>query len=1238
MPSRGYASFFPGNTGRLNIPSSGIDEFLKGPSRSSLSSLSALGRLMSGAGYGGYGGGRATRLTAKEREELLNQSKMAQAQNAVFNNEEFRQRYQMAMQSSAAKAQQAVKDMQQAYIKPIASQFGVDAGRLSDIMMGQLSAETRQRVRDVKEDKLSYAGQKALHGLTNFFTTTLGNAIPYFRTESERDAASKRAIEESRAIDQNNAYGRDQLLRQQEGEGFLDLGSGETGSYLANMAEMIGENVPAIAATLTPAGIVGAAGNALRLGAAGLNALRTGALMGAGAGVGAAMSSEGFRQRVFSDPNLSPEQQRAALDSPEATANTALGAALGGIPFGAEGLWRMAAPRIPFTAAGRRVAADTAAQAAELTAARAAVPLAEREAVLDAGRRAALEAEAQRQTYQTMAPAFLSRAGQQARWMVPEVAAMNVGQTAGSNILYGGATGQDVPWTEGLGEAVASSIPLGLLGAGMSAASMGGRARSSFLRNFRDDGTPKITNAQLARTLNSRINNGTLGDVGTLDALRRFRADWGDEASFADVLAQVDPQYHDMLGKVYNLLGKSDITAADIAAAFGRRETPEAPIIDTGAPIEQGSPVIQTGTPIEQRPQLPVGTGRAAQDVIFAGEAPRGFREERVRQRPESEGSVRENLPVMRDGLPSGSDTTLPPRYEDPIPVGPAPTTPPARPTTSPAQPTTPPAAPVPTPSGTGRGKGRGKIMEAAQQAVDTVLPKPVPLPNTGQTSFVTFNTEQASPTIRRIADYVRSENRTISAAQILDSFINDMRTQKASTKQVKAHYATIKSLLEDITRNKGTKGSVAHVSVRPEVANFWSIIKSTLGSFKGDVTLKSLQKFRESLNEPKNPAGQSRTQGVGRNVTRGEAAGDAGDTATSGAVAPVARDADTQTAEPAAPADTTAGRTDESGRTGGAEAPDVRAGEVAVPAAEPDGTQPVGTRTDGGRGAEPAAEGTSAAGESTGVAPAAGSGSENIQQSAQGAGDGKAVKAKGAKQPAKPRGRRVTPEDSARVGEQVRQQVEADPALVPPANRVDEPAAPATETQDAPKVIVRRKGAKNKQKEVKAAEAPKTTEDTAIDDAVEKLLNLSNNIRKQHDKRILQQTVKDLEEQESISSSLGIREVYDVLSGARSNQNLTPAKLRAAVEKDLNLLYRVATEGEATLNKKQQAQYKELTSLLPEGATIDQSDIQAAIAYKTSAENDGMKISGGKALMNILGESNTTKDALDTKPTTICR
>ena len=1108
MPSRGYTSFFPGNTGRLNIPSSGIDEFLKGPSRSSLSSLSALGRLMSGAGYGGYGGSRATKLTAKEREELLNQSKMAQAQNAVFNNEEFRQRYQSAMQSSAAKAQQAVKDMREAYIKPIASQFGVDAGKLSDIMMGQLSAETKQRVRDVKEDKLSYAGQKALHGLTNFFTTTLGNAIPFFRTEAERDAASKRAIEESRAIDQNNAYGRDQLLRQQEGEGFLDLGSGETGSYLANMAEMIGENVPAIAATLTPAGIVSAAGNALRLGTAGLNALRTGALMGAGAGVGAAMSSEGFRQRVFSDPNLSPEQQRAALDSPEATANTALGAALGGIPFGAEGLWRMAAPRIPFTAAGRRVAADTAAQAAELTAARAAVPLAEREAVLDAGRRAALEAEAQRQAYQTMAPTFLSRAGQQARWMVPEVAAMNVGQTAGSNILYGGATGQDVPWTEGLGEAVASSIPLGLLGAGMSAASMGGRARTNFLRNFRDDGTPKITNAQLARTLNRRINNGTLGDVGTLDALRRFRADWGDEASFADVLAQVDPQYHDILGKVYNLLGKSDITAKDITAAFGKRQEVLVPEVVSPEPEVAAEPAVLESNAV--RAALPEG-------AIAAGSE--------------------------RSGIP-------------PIAVGPA---------------------------------------------------------------------EEISPAVSQAA--------------------------------------------------------------------------------------------RSVLNEPKSPAGQSRTQGVGRNVTRGEAAGDAGDTATSGAVAPVARDADTQTAEPAAPADTTAGRTDESGRTGGAEAPDVRAGEVAVPAAEPDGTQPVGTRADGGRGAEPATEGTPTAGESTRVASAEGSRSENIQQSAQGAGDGEIVRAQRgesvsrfvrnmsdeslgavareidtalgltgdnsytaqlsreggadiireliaqraantkskkkndvavrrivrnamqqAEQPAGPRVRRATSEDSARVGEQVRQQVEADPALIPPANRVDEPVAPATETQDAPKVIIRRKGAKNKQKEVKAAETPKTTEDAAIDDAVEKLLNLSKNIRKQHDKRMLQQTVKELEEQESVSSPLGVREVYDVLSDARANQNLTPAKLRAAIEKDLNLLYRVATEGEVALNKKQQAQYKELASLLPEGATIDQSDIQAAIAYKTSAENDGMKVSGGKALMNILGESNTTRDALDTKPTTVCR
>lgn len=771
--------------------------------------------------------------------------------------------------------------------------------------------------------------------------------------------------------------------------------------------------------------------------------------------------------------------------------------------------------------------------------------------------------------------------------------------------------------------------------------------------------------------------------------------------------------------------------------------------------------------------------------------------------------------------------------------------------------------------------------MEAAQQAVDTVLPKPVPLPNTRQTSFVTFNTEQASPTIRRIADYVRSENRIISAAQVLDAFINDMRTQKASTKQVKAHYATIKSLLEDITRNKGTKGSVAHVSVRPEVANFWSIIKSTLGNFKGDVTLKSLQKFRESLNVPETLTEQYGNQRVGNNVPAGETTAN---TSTPGIPRPVeapASRASESTPQPAAPADTGAGRTDESGRPGGAEAQNVGQGEVAVPAAEPDGTQPVGTRADGGRGAESAAEGTPAAGESAGVAPAEGSRSENIQQPAQGAGDGKIVKAKGAKQPAKPRGRRATSEDSARVGEQVRQQVEADPALVPPANRVDEPAASLAETPKAPEIpalsegplITREEfpavqkyinelpmdrleqlalivdksdnktgleknsfyyllkntpdradvfrdmlimdantsnprnpatrelhgilkdfiegkitppeapsapaasektrsktrsgkgrkkaeaGSGQKKKQEKPAVPPKNSEEAAIDAAVEKLLNLKNKALKQHEQDMVRSEAKEtvalenteyVEKQTSAQSEertrparitdedrkvmidnirvmnpedlrkiavrvdpfitdsgdykftylldvayggsnmvkdhlyelaadsygtykrheetnklntklsredfdkiqriiknvvdsrpatiVPLSDVYDILTNAHSSEGLTPAKVRSAVEKDLSALYDFYTSGKEYLSKKKLAQYEEVSKLLPKNTFIDPDTMDRAIAYQISAENQKMKVSGGKALLHELGLYKPTKDILDTKPTTVCR
>ena len=143
-----------------------------------------------------------------------------------------------------------------------------------------------------------------------------------------RDKIMRDAIE-------NNAYLRNQQLREAEGAGLFDRAFNGTGSPWTNLTTTAAEMLPDFAADIAPAASLGATG--------GLIAGPPGAILGTALGTGVSMLLGGAEERgqylsnVATDSRLSEEQRAEALSGPEAAGAFAVGAGLSALPGGIMG-------------------------------------------------------------------------------------------------------------------------------------------------------------------------------------------------------------------------------------------------------------------------------------------------------------------------------------------------------------------------------------------------------------------------------------------------------------------------------------------------------------------------------------------------------------------------------------------------------------------------------------------------------------------------------------------------------------------------------------------------------------------------------------------------------------------------------------------------------------------------------------------------------------------------------------
>lgn len=154
-------------------------------------------------------------------------------------------------------------------------------------------------------------------------------------TAEDKRISGERRDKIMRDTIENNAYLRNQQLREAEGAGLFDRAFNGTGSTWTNLTTTAAEMLPDFAADIAPAASLGTVG--------GLLGGPPGAILGATLGTGVSMLLGGAEERgqylsnVATDSRLSEEQRAEALSGPEAAGAFAVGAGLSALPGGIMG-------------------------------------------------------------------------------------------------------------------------------------------------------------------------------------------------------------------------------------------------------------------------------------------------------------------------------------------------------------------------------------------------------------------------------------------------------------------------------------------------------------------------------------------------------------------------------------------------------------------------------------------------------------------------------------------------------------------------------------------------------------------------------------------------------------------------------------------------------------------------------------------------------------------------------------
>lgn len=231
-------------------------------------------------------------------------------------------------QKSVGAQKETLDRFRQDLLPKLQERYGFSTTEATDVsksLLAEPSALHQREATALKEASkadavFSMMSQKAGHFLESLFDP---------RPTAERALSrAERQRKEIEALQESNAYLRDQAKREVEGEGFFSRGGGDTGSYLANLGIAASDALPGLATTMGGA-LAGAKLGAL---AAGPGGALAGTILGAAFPSAVDVSRQAISQ-VEAMPDVSTEQKQQIIEDAH-DRNLAIGAAASVLPTG----------------------------------------------------------------------------------------------------------------------------------------------------------------------------------------------------------------------------------------------------------------------------------------------------------------------------------------------------------------------------------------------------------------------------------------------------------------------------------------------------------------------------------------------------------------------------------------------------------------------------------------------------------------------------------------------------------------------------------------------------------------------------------------------------------------------------------------------------------------------------------------------------------------------------------------
>ena len=254
------------------------------------------------------------------------------AVDALNSDEAFRTAFDSMGNASVEKQGEILSDLEKNVVPNIAKGQAVEVQEAITSIMKKAREGLNKRTDEVESaagdafgDVLGARLGQYAENLRSLFTDS---------TAEDKRISGERRDKIMRDTIENNAYLRNQQLREAEGAGLFDRAFNGTGSPWTNLTTTAAEMLPDFAADITPAAALGAVG---RLGGP------LGALAGTVLGTGVSMLLGGAEERgqylsnVATDERLSDAQKMEALTGPESTGAFAVGAGLSALPGGIMG-------------------------------------------------------------------------------------------------------------------------------------------------------------------------------------------------------------------------------------------------------------------------------------------------------------------------------------------------------------------------------------------------------------------------------------------------------------------------------------------------------------------------------------------------------------------------------------------------------------------------------------------------------------------------------------------------------------------------------------------------------------------------------------------------------------------------------------------------------------------------------------------------------------------------------------